>query len=103
MVQLNPVPVFGVKKKTVPFNRIFFPEVSVQMVSAQGSHFHMITDLNHLNVYPCAMQKAVHHLGNTVRSSQLIQPGIETVKSSPQTGAWQSELTKPMLLPILPL
>ena len=35
MVQLNPVPVFGTKKKMpAPFNGTFFTEIFVQMVSS---------------------------------------------------------------------
>ena len=37
MVQVNPVPVFGAKKKnTNTIWRKFFTEISVQIVSAQG-------------------------------------------------------------------
>ena len=37
MVQLNPVPVFGAKKKNSTIWRKFFTEISVQMVSAAGN------------------------------------------------------------------
>ena len=38
MVQLNPVPVFGAKKRSITIWRTFFTEISVQMVSAQDLH-----------------------------------------------------------------
>ena len=37
MVQLNPVPVFGAKKRNSIIWRNFFTEISVQMVSAAGN------------------------------------------------------------------
>ena len=38
MVQLNPVPVFGAKKRSITIWRTFFTEISVQMVNAQHLH-----------------------------------------------------------------